>query len=69
MDVVPPLQLVTIDVQKLPGKSTGVTMTISTTVVPQPVQIDVRSPGFPCQELHLYSYDTYCQPDSCHACR
>lgn len=35
--VVPPLQLITINAQKLTGKIAGVSMAIGASVVPQPV--------------------------------
>jgi hypothetical protein len=43
--VVRSLQLATRNVEKLTGEITGMPMTGSTTVIPQPVQVYIRSPG------------------------
>jgi hypothetical protein len=68
MDVVPSLQHATGNVQELAGKITGMPVTGSTTVVPQPVHVYTGRPGRRCHQ-HRHKQQGACnQVNSQSAC-
>jgi hypothetical protein len=68
MDVVPSLQLATGNAEKLTGEITGMPMTVSTTIFPQPVQICTGSPDRWYYQHRRNQYDAYSQVDSHSVC-
>ena len=68
MDVVWSLQLATGNVEKLTGEITGMPMTGSTTVVPQPVQVYTGSPDRRYRQHRRNQYDAYSQINSHSVC-
>ena len=68
VDVVPSLQLATGNAQELAGEISGMPMTGSTTVVPQPVQVYTGSPDCRYYQQHRNQYGACYQVDSQSVC-
>ena len=68
VDVVWSLQLATGNAEKLTGEVTGMPMTGSTTVVPQPVQVYIGSPDRRHRQHRRNQYDAYSQTNSHSVC-